>query len=69
MSHINGHDHDPAATAKLLATLRATLAVLGGYQVHALACGCFLVARHDFSAHVPDLRSVQAIAERLKGKA
>lgn len=55
---------DDPAHIKLRAEL-STRVTLGGYQLHELSCGGFIVARHDFSQFAPDLRSVQCLAKRL----
>ena len=59
---IIGHDADER---KARSTLAAMLA-MKGYSLHELACGGFLIARFDRTAHCSDLGAVRTWYDRLK---
>lgn len=50
---------------KRFQNLRALLC-LRGYELYLLTTGGFLIARHDKTAHAPDLRGVQAFFEAVR---
>jgi hypothetical protein len=52
-----GHD-------KRFANLAAQLA-LKGFSLYPLACGGYLIARHDRSSYAPDLRAVDGFLEAM----
>jgi hypothetical protein len=56
------------ARRKRLDTLRAQLALAGGFELHELADGTFLVTRWDRARPLPDLRAVAEFV-RLVGAA
>ena len=60
---IIGHDADERKTLSTLAALLARK----GYSLHELACGGFLIARFDRTAHCSDLGAVRAFYDRLGG--
>ena len=63
-SSIIGH---PDTERKAVATLAARLAFMG-FSLHELACGGFLIARWDRTAHCSDLHAVAAFLRRVEGQ-
>ena len=57
------------AERKEQARLAALLALAGGFSLHELACGGFLIARWDRTAHCSDLGQVAAFLRRIGGGA
>lgn len=57
------HCAEPDVQRKTLATLRASLALAGGYSLHELTDGSFLVARWNLTRTLPDLAAVRAFCK------
>lgn len=55
---------DAAAERKVIANLRAGLALAGGHALHQLADGTFLVTWRHLSRSLPDLNAVAAFAHQ-----
>jgi hypothetical protein len=51
---------------KLETTLRAELALAGGYLLHTLADGSYLVSRWNMTRPCADLREVRAFLDRVR---
>lgn len=63
------NDAEADARRKLLDTTRAELALAGGYALHELADGTFLVTRWDRARPLPDLRAVAEFVRLVGGAA
>ena len=63
------NDAEADARRKLLHTTRAALALAGGYALHELADGTFLVTRWDRARPWPDLRAVAEFVRLVGGAA
>lgn len=50
---------------KRAATLRAQLALAGGFELHELADGTFLARRWGLTRHLRDLAAVEAFARQV----
>ncbi len=55
------------ARDKLLANCRAKLALAGGFVLHELADGSYLVTRWNLSKPLPSLEAVQRFVEQVGG--
>lgn len=53
--------------AKLRASLAAQLALAGGYALHTLTDGSYLVCSHRYTKHCPDLQAVAAFVKQIGG--
>lgn len=56
---------EPVCIEKLKATLRAKLALAGGYVLLDLADGSYLITRWNLTRPCKDLREVQAVAMQV----
>lgn len=68
-THFEGHAPAPQvdATRKRFEDYRARLALAGGYALHELADGSFLICRWNLTRPCADLAAVRAFLERLGG--